>query len=347
LLIDKTVEARGLALFTSPDGPLQALCGNSNVLVPQLLYHDLACNILVLSDLGPLSTLSQYLISEAANSNTLRQMGKSLGGFFGELHSAQTKSLVGEEYLEEFYNPMVEEVIFEGAVRPIEGYLDKYHISNGPELYRRVLEDFQRINTTEEQGFILGDLWTGGILVGPSTNDAIGVIDWEFSGLGRGVSSDMAQLLAHLHLHLLASPSGSGTRRSVDELIQSLGSSYRHRIQALGQVLIPSLKWTGSIPEVPVSTSVFAQTMRSTFLLHGREIINNAIERKWACKCCTLDSANDCLLTNAMVNRGAWYLNIAQANEEQFVRATNWKEICAESDWILGNLLLGERYRGH
>jgi aminoglycoside phosphotransferase (APT) family kinase protein len=50
-----------------------------------------------------------------------------------------------------------------------------------------------------EKAMVLGDCWTGAILVGIiEDNPTVGVIDWEFASIGRGVDGDMAQFLAHI-----------------------------------------------------------------------------------------------------------------------------------------------------
>lgn len=54
------IEARALAQFSPPDGPLSNLRRSSYISVPQLLFHDAERHVLVLEDLGPLLTLYQY-----------------------------------------------------------------------------------------------------------------------------------------------------------------------------------------------------------------------------------------------------------------------------------------------
>lgn len=128
---------------------------------------------------------------------------------------------------------------------------------------------------------MVGDLWPGGVLLGNSDgpNIVIGVIDFEFSSLGRGLNGDMAQLFAHLHLHLLGSLEGSPAHVA---LIASIGSTYSREYRTLGSPWALPASEAGKSPlsALPAS-STSAQVLRSAFLRHGREMINNAFERGW------------------------------------------------------------------
>lgn len=75
------------------------------------------------------------------------------------------------------------------------------------------------------------------------------------------------------------------------------------------------------------SYTASAHVLRLAFLPHGWEIIDNALEREW------IIDANDNekeALRVKMVNRGVWYLRIAGDNETNFVKESNWKQVCAE-----------------
>jgi hypothetical protein len=54
------MEARALAQFSPPEGPLSELGRSSSVSVPELLYHSPDEHVLIFEDLGPLLTLYQY-----------------------------------------------------------------------------------------------------------------------------------------------------------------------------------------------------------------------------------------------------------------------------------------------
>ncbi|PGH09262.1 hypothetical protein GX51_00704 [Blastomyces parvus] len=95
---------------------------------------------------------------------------------------------------------------------------------------------------------------------------------------GRGINGDVGQLLAHLHLYLLASKlqqSRSAIYSAVLALIQGINDLCHARSLTNGGSL-----WTlaPSAPSnSPPPTSPVARTFRSVITIHGREIINNAI----------------------------------------------------------------------
>ena len=76
--------------------------------------------------------------------------------------------------------------------------------------------------------------------------------------------------------------------------------------------------------------------MRSAFLAHGAEMINNAFWKDWVCTghCCCGEQAEEkqsCKLIQAMVEKGWWYLFHAREQEPSFVNGKNWDEVRHES----------------
>ena len=253
------------------------------------------------------------------------------------MHSLQA---IGSKAVRHLRNLDMKNVVYEAAVAPIEGYLRQLDIPDASELYRRIELDFLRESSSEEQAFVVGDLWPGGVLLGNSDgpDKVIGVIDFEFSGLGRGLNGDMAQLFAHLHLHLLSSLEGSPTHVATKALIASIGSTYRRECRTLGSLwALPALEVGESPLSVVSSSSACAHVLRSAFLLHGREMISNAIEREWISDA---DQNGKQALRAKMVNKGVWYLRTAGDNEAEFVGRSNWKQVCAEKDEVVIGLLL-------
>jgi aminoglycoside phosphotransferase (APT) family kinase protein len=80
----------------------------------------------------------------------------------------------------------------------IEDYLTQFYIPGVHTLFSRVLVDYQRDRLSMERCFTLGDFAPGAVLLAVSGDgdQPIGVIDWEFSGVGRGPDEDMSQFLA-------------------------------------------------------------------------------------------------------------------------------------------------------
>jgi aminoglycoside phosphotransferase (APT) family kinase protein len=162
-----------------------------------------------------LVTLSEYFsgIGDAkaallsSGHEVYRILGERVGEFFGQLHSPESRAKVKIANSETFKNSLAKDLILQEVVIPIQKHLTQFNIPNASALSHRVLEDYQRSKLPSEQCFVLGDFTPGTILLPAECGDGsqtLGVIDWEFSGLGRGPNGDMAQFLAHLHLLLMA-----------------------------------------------------------------------------------------------------------------------------------------------
>jgi len=80
-----------------------------------------------------------------------------------------------------------------------------------------------------------------------------------------------------------------------------------------------------------VEANLHLQMFRSALILHGREMINNAIEREWAGKDSTI-------LVKEMVEKGAWYIERARDDVRGMLEAANWDELLMEDDRIMLNL---------
>ncbi|KAK2810849.1 hypothetical protein FQN50_002672 [Emmonsiellopsis sp. PD_5] len=218
--VRQQVEANALALF-SPRGPLAPLPSRSSVLVPRLVHHDHESHVLCIEDLGKLPPLSEYLSPSSAskfrnilsNETLWRSIGQRLGQFFADLHSKSALEAImtsaGSHDLPDFQNPSMVDMVRDAAVSTMRKYLPKHGIHDFVNLSQIVEEDYERGISDDERCFIVGDLWPGGILVedleASSSVPKLGVIDWEFSGPGRGINGDISQLFSHLHLYLLAS----------------------------------------------------------------------------------------------------------------------------------------------
>jgi hypothetical protein len=212
------------------------------------------------SDIGPLPNLSEIFSSlggytplalpasvsapEYALSTPLGYytiIGRKIGSFFAQLHSLSSLSCIinsphhGTEFLS---NPTMRDIVLDQAIRPLKAQLELFpqilSTSEAKTLYQRVEDNFVRSPPMNERAVVLGDCWTGAILVGTTEDDPlVGVIDWEFASIGRGVDGDMAQLLAHLQLfQLTASWHGQSNQRQALELLTGeLTTAYRRQYQ--------------------------------------------------------------------------------------------------------------------
>ncbi|EXJ66918.1 uncharacterized protein A1O5_10113 [Cladophialophora psammophila CBS 110553] len=236
---------------------------------------------------------------EAHEISTYRRIGEKLGMFFARLHDTSSiRSILGAARHEQgevllrdrsgqqspqadvFPSvPEMKTVIHEHVIKPIRSHLLKFPSlldeAEAEILFAAVEADFLRPTPPEEQCVVLGDCWTGTVLVdlrpaaGGDTDVGVGVIDWEFSKLrGRGVNGDVSQFLAHLELLRVAAharPNGqaSGHLSAINAIIEGFVRKYK-----LGQTK---------------SSDGDSGLLRSACLSHGAEIINGAFWKTWTC----------------------------------------------------------------
>lgn len=364
----------------------------TSVRVPSLVFHDEESHILVLEDLGTLPPLSDLLSISWLSSHypgwpslygscfledcsLCLSTGEKFGQFLAILHAKGTlnsiKSYGCDPNFARFENNSMREVVRDAAVSTVRRYLAQFNCEEAEKLSHVIEEDFERQEEWDgERCFSVGDLWPGGILIENLSLQTfrdthgselpklpkLGVIDFEFSGPGRGVNGDMAQLLAHLHLYYIAwgycGDRFKSFQAGVLSFIEGLCSSYATYSRSLGapwqlhtadSSTPVSLQkpFQASLP--PSASSHAAQIFRSSLLLHGREMVNNAVENDWSkystdtrsgVTTTTDKTANDNSsgLTERMVNTGIRCLRLAGNNIESFVEADNWEQVCSSSE---------------
>ncbi|KLJ08887.1 hypothetical protein EMPG_15679 [Blastomyces silverae] len=346
--VRQTVEANALALFAF-DGPLVPLPRASDVLVPRLIHHDKDSHLLIIEDLGNLTPLLDYLSPSPpganqcqvqailSNENLWRSIGRRLGHFFADLHLESTLETVttyfGANDLPGFKNQNMIDLVPDVAVLPIKRHLEKYNTPDFMNLSEIVEQDYERGISDEERSFIIRDLWPGGILIDSSDPLALmpklGVIDWEFSG--------PAQALAAVSMH-----PRSATYSAVLALIEGINDSYHARSLANGGSL-----WTlapSGTSDPPHPMSPFARIFRSAIIIHGREIINNAIGNDWGGFCADPGNENENNgLVLSLVRTGVQLLRLAGNNTAEFVDSQNWKQLLQSTEAkVIVGLFLNE-----
>jgi hypothetical protein len=288
------MEARALAKFTPPNGKLQNLGRDFNVKVPELLHYDENAHVLILEDLGEVMSLASWIASfdsllpsnhsssETSLVNLADDLGRRIGVFFGRLHSPSTlrdAAFKGDDNWnveDSLANNFGFEVVLDCAINPIKSKLAKYvpQVSKArkvsktaDELWSIVLDNFTRSVSSEEQSFVLGDFYPGSVLLPQNVQvgSQIGVIDWEFSGLGRGLHGDLAQCLAHLSLALFRCESTTSARyTAVKALIHGILSAYVNESRKDGGLLCTRTK----------SNQELMKTFRSAVITYAGEMLN-------------------------------------------------------------------------
>jgi hypothetical protein len=294
-----------------------------------VLYHDAHDHVLVFEDLGPLVSLHNYLAAyqceEPAYSvreqDVCYRLGSRIGEFFAELHNPQSlKEIRSGGFVDSSY--ITRDMVLQHAVLPVKKYLLEHKIPDAQMLYSRVLDDFSRADLPDELSFVLGDFTPSAVLLEAhgTGNQRVAVIDWEFAGQGRGPHGDMAQCLATLHILLSSAPANSASFNAIEACMRGICSAYCQKTST----------WLGQTTSNAgtVSKNLRLRLLRSAFIMHGREIINNAVEREWPRS----------LSVESMVRMGAWYLERAGGDVEAMVSHANWNELLKEDHRIITSL---------
>lgn len=152
---------------------------------------------------------------------------------------------------------------------------DLLGIEEAEALFSAIDTDFSRDTAEQERCFIIGDCWTGTVLLNLDHDVEelhVGIIDWEFASLsGRGINGDLSQFLAHLELFLVAADSwgeggAPGHISALRAILTGLVSSYNAERD----------KFQNSALEETI--------IRSALLSHGAELINCAFGKTWICQ---------------------------------------------------------------
>ena len=150
------------------------------------------------------------------------------------------------------------------------------------------------------------------------------VIDWEFSGEGRGPNGDISQFLAVMHLLLMTALPGSQRHIASVSFIQGVCLAYnKHSSRLLAQEDLHMFSASDAAQIEPRSASPHRQILRSALILHGREMINNAVEQEWLG---SPHKGRD-VLVQEMVQKGAWYLERAGDSVDGMLDPANMEEL--------------------
>ena len=322
--------------------------------VPTLLLHDGTDHVLVMSDLGKWPNLSDlfsklggYLegvvppesslhLGSSLSRSYYTTIGSKIGAFFALLHSPATLAQIlnspsrGRHYLD---NLGTKETVLKYSIKPVAFRLASFpsvlDASRAQYLYQHIEAEWLREPSADELVLAFGDCWPGGILVSPDPQDpAVGIVDWEFAHLGRGVNGDVSQLLAHFHLfHLAARWHQDEASSSASQILaSSISRAYRRQSMAAGA------PWTLFRPD---STSR-AEKVRSALLAHGVEMVNVAFWKEWRCddkRCGTPHPSEkkDCRLIQHMVQRAVRCFNMAVDEDKEFDQVGSWEGFFLET----------------
>ncbi|PVF98173.1 hypothetical protein CPB86DRAFT_705481 [Serendipita vermifera] len=283
----QTIEARALNLLQANHLPDYAR-------FPRLIYQDVEAHILIMEDLGELPNLRDYLLKPLGPQEIdgLLHKASNLGKALASLQTIK----IDDALLNNFYNPDMNEVVYEAAVKGISEKLTSFGIADADILGRRCVQAFEvarsgtrdRSNIQEStketlpMAFSMGDMWPPSILL-DETRDSSALIDWEFAGPALSLQ-DLSQLCAHLHVYHLTQPSLT----HIPQFVNSLVTAFREESESL------NVAW--------LHPTTLRKTLWHAVILHGRELINVGTEKDWGAEGATQQE---------IVEQGVRYLRLA------------------------------------
>ncbi|KAH8590043.1 kinase-like domain-containing protein [Bisporella sp. PMI_857] len=332
----QSVEATILELF-SELGALYA-CRNSAPLwhTPQLIRHDRGkestlklndsdqdASILLLADLGHLVNIIQFLKTVATTSgiatkDQIARIGSTVGQAFALIHSQATADTIREDHkiTQVLTHCMAKDVVWKAAIEPLENRL--HNRPNGRKVFDRVKEEWESPRYEYSKCLSIGDFTPGTLLLrSPQAGSDLTPIiaDWEFAQInGHGVNGDIAQFLASMCCELINSKVDPIFHIMLSEFVSNFCRGYRE---------VAKLQFKKSANDGNL------QLLRSTFILSGREIINQAHD---------VYGKSD--FFQDMVDQGVWYVEHAGADVEEFFEQRNWSEIVKEEGRLLQSLFI-------
>ncbi len=193
---------------------------SSNVRTPRLLDESTDPHVILMEDLGPLSTLGRWLHEQNPDEvqTTAPTLGQHLGTFIGRLHSATHNR---SEYAEAFDNRPMQETRLAVQYRGVAEMLKTGGVDDADVLARQAETLGLKLL---EPGCCLtmGDLWPSSVLV---KGKDLRLIDWELAHYGRPLQ-DVAHWRAHLWMQRHRAPS-IAVADAVASLWNAFLTSYR------------------------------------------------------------------------------------------------------------------------
>ncbi|WOO81279.1 4-hydroxytryptamine kinase [Vanrija pseudolonga] len=205
----QAVEARALR-HLSTDPQLAGALRAADVAVPSLVWHDEERKVLWISDLGELTTLSDYLRAQVVDEvvsalwdgkegPSPAAIGAKLGTALASIHAASI-------------NPPPETVAQltyreTDVANQLKGYLEvlftKYELdtpADAEKLALRMGLDFSPEPRDGLKVWGMGDLWPGSVLLTTPPSDGMALVDWEFPYVAHP-GAEVGMILAHVAGH--------------------------------------------------------------------------------------------------------------------------------------------------
>lgn len=293
--------------------------GNESTL--KLSGSDMEASVLVLADLGSLVNIVEFLktVSKTpgiASEAQVATIGTTVGQSFALTHAQSTLDVIKSNaaVAKILTHSMASGVVYQAAIEPVQERLKGR--PKAEKLFNRVSAEYLTPKYATRKCFSLGDFTPGTILLQspkPGSDLTPAIVDWEFAQAnGHGVNGDIAQFLASIRCDLLAGGDDAELFALMSQFTSAFCSGYREaaKIHVRKDAIDENL-----------------QIMRSSFILIGREIINQAFN---------LYKDNNHL--EEMLTLGEWYIDTAGDDAEEFLH--NWQEVEKENSRIVYSLFM-------
>lgn len=290
-----------------------------------LTESDSEASVLIIEDLGQIddvfSCLERWARMEypPSLSSRIADAGRALGASLANLHSQFTVDKIAQfpETAKCLSQSLTQELVWAVMVDPMSKYLKD--LPDGPELCRRVAEDFKTPMASLSAVLSHGDFHNGNVML-PKSLPRSGhtlvpmVVDWEFAHLnGRGVNGDAAEFTAGLHCKLIkARKTDSVLATFLRQMISGFCAGYRE---------------TSGLRYDTRPDNVNLQLLRSALLFHGTEMVSCAYE---------YSSESDAFCE--IFATGVWYLSVAGENASEFAQEGNLAQLKEEDEGIVTSL---------
>ncbi|KAJ7490834.1 kinase-like domain-containing protein [Mycena latifolia] len=258
-------------------------CGPGAASVPEVHLFDEEAHVLIIEDCGERSSnLKNMFLTAPPSPAAAREIGLALGEFLGRLHAwgavdpAVPETFAGNEQAKR----ITAWITYERLVPTLTtDHLPEVALFRAPvpekdlATLRTLVEERMAAIYAARATLIMGDFWTGNIVVAPDTG-RVSVIDWEL--VKPGVPAlDLGQFCAEMHTLALFRPQ---TAEATTALIDAFLAAYRVHYGALAPdtarvaaqhmgahlvVITPRVEWG------PPEECVKAVELGLTYLLEG------------------------------------------------------------------------------
>ncbi|GJJ10079.1 hypothetical protein Clacol_004305 [Clathrus columnatus] len=219
------VERQGFEVLASRQIPT-IVSSFSGVSLPKVYYEDTDNRVIIMYDCGESCIiLKDYLKFHSVPLETARRIGNSLGRFIGELHVAshqnQPADSPGVLLKHKFEKVLQEPDVFDFFYGVI-----KRDLPRTTEHYDKIialLDNMYDKTKFSNEVLVMGDFWTGNMLIHGDSLEHLSVIDWE-TARSSLAGLDVSRLLAEVYTISRFHPSSLS---AINELISTFIASYK------------------------------------------------------------------------------------------------------------------------